>query len=137
MFAWVASKLTGIPAELGGHQNNLMIEAVSIWQCLYRLNPRYLLMVKEEIDALLEDGFIYPVHNSKWVSPIVVIHKKAGPEEKVKIRVCQDFQKLNATTQKDYFPLPYTDIIMDQVLETSVIDFWIDSPGIIKSSFGW
>jgi hypothetical protein len=29
-------------------------------------------MVKEEIDRLLEAGFIYPVNNSEWVSPIVV-----------------------------------------------------------------
>ena len=27
-------------------------------------------MVKEDIDRLLEAGFIYPVVNSEWVSPI-------------------------------------------------------------------
>jgi hypothetical protein len=72
-------------------------------------------MVKEEIDWLLEAGFIYPVNNSEWVSPIVVVPKKVGADGKVKIRVCQDFQKLNSTTKKDYFPLPFTDIILDHV----------------------
>jgi hypothetical protein len=62
-------------------------------------------MVKEETDRLLEAGFIYPVNNSEWVSPIVV----------VKIRVCQDFRKLKSATKKDYFPLPFTDIILDHV----------------------
>ena len=33
----------------------------------------------------------------------------------MKIRVCQDFRKLNAATKKDYFPLPFTDIILDHV----------------------
>ena len=72
-------------------------------------------MVKEEIDRLLEAGFIYPVSNSEWVSPIVVVPKKVGADGKVKIRVCQDFRKLNAATKKDYFPLPFTDIILDHV----------------------
>ena len=30
-------------------------------------------MVKDDIDRLLEAGFIYPVVNSEWVSPIVVV----------------------------------------------------------------
>ena len=70
-------------------------------------------MVKEDIDRLLEAGFIYLVVNSKWVSPIVVVLKKAGANGKLKIRVCQDFRKLNASTKKDYFPIPFTDIILD------------------------
>jgi hypothetical protein len=72
-------------------------------------------MVKEEIDSLLKAGFIYPVCNSEWVSSIVVVPKKVGADGKVKIRVCQDFRKLNAVTKKDYFPLPFTDIILDHV----------------------
>jgi hypothetical protein len=56
-------------------------------------------MVKEEIDKLLECGFIYLVPYSEWVSPIVVVPKKNG-----KLRICVDFRKLNFVTQKDYFP---------------------------------
>ena len=74
-------------------------------------------MVKEEIDSLLKARFIYPVCNSEWVSPIVVVPKKVGADGKVKIRVCQDFRKLNAATKKDYFPLPFKDIILDHVLK--------------------
>ena len=72
-------------------------------------------MVKENIDQLLEAGFIYPVVNSEWVSPIVVVPKKVGVDGKTKIRVCQDFRKLNASTKKDYFPIPFTNIILDHV----------------------
>ena len=72
-------------------------------------------MVKEDIDRLLEAGFIYPVVNSEWISPIVVVPKKVGADGKVKIRVCQDFRKLNASTKKDYFPILFTDIILDHV----------------------
>ena len=77
----------------------------------------------EEIDRLLEAGFIYQVNNSKWVSPIVVVLKKVGADGKVKIWMCQDFQKLNAATKKDYFPLPFTDIILDYVSRQECYSF--------------
>ena len=115
VFAWSPSDLTGISPKLDEHQIDLINEATPVRQRQYMLNPRYSLMVKEEIDQLLEAGFIYPVNNSEWVSPIVVVPKKVGADGKVKIRVCQDFRKLNATTKKDYFPLPFTDIILDHV----------------------
>ena len=115
VFAWEPSDLKGIPPHLGEHRIDLTEGSTPVRQRQYRLNPKYSLMVKEEIDRLLEAGFIYPVHNSEWVSPIVVVPKKVGADGKVKIRVCQDFRKLNAATKKDYFPLPFTDIILDHV----------------------
>ena len=80
-------------------------------------------MVKEEIDRLLKAGFIYPVNNSEWLSPIVVAPKKVGVDGKVKIRVCQDFRKLNAAFKKDYFPLPFTDMILDHVFGQECYSF--------------
>ena len=115
VFAWSPSDLTGISPKLGEHRIDLVEGAVLVRQRQYRLNPRYSLMVKEDIDRLLEAGFIYPVVNSELVSPIVVVPKKVGVDGKVKIRVCQDFKKLNASTKKDYFPIPFTDIILDHV----------------------
>ena len=115
VFASSPSDLTGILPRLGEHKIDLVEGAVPVRQRQYRLNPRYLLMVKEDINRLLEAGFIYSVVNSEWVSPIVVVPKKIGADGKVKIRVCQDFRKLNASTKKDYFPIPFTDIILDHV----------------------
>ena len=112
VFAWSPSDLTGISPKLGEHN----IEGVvPVRQRQYRLNPTYLLMVKEDIDWLLEAGFIYPIVNSEWVSTIVVVPKKVGADGKVKIRVCQDLRKLNASTKKDYFPMPFTNINLDHV----------------------
>jgi hypothetical protein len=68
------------------------------------------LLVKEEIEKLLEIGFIYPIPYSEWISPIVIVPKKNG-----KIRICQDFRKLNNAIKKDYFPLPFTNAILDAV----------------------
>ena len=35
-------------------------------------------VVKKEVMKLLEAGIIYPISNSKWVSPVQVVPKKSG-----------------------------------------------------------
>ena len=97
VFTWTPLDLQGIPPDLGEHHIDLIDGVVPVRQWQYRLNPKYSLMVKEEIDSLLEVGVTYPVNNSEWVSPVVVVLKKIGADKKLKIRVCQDFRKLNAT----------------------------------------
>ncbi|MCO5606535.1 hypothetical protein L7F22_060723 [Adiantum nelumboides] len=63
-----------------------------------------------EVRKLLNAGFIYPVEDSEWVSPIVVTPKKNG-----KWRVCVDYKPLNAATKRDHFPLPFKDKILNEV----------------------
>ena len=43
-----------------------------------RLNPPVMEVVKKEILKLLDVGVIYPISDSKWVSPIQVVPKKSG-----------------------------------------------------------
>ncbi|XP_073394981.1 uncharacterized protein [Physcomitrium patens] len=106
VFAWTYNDLRGIPAEIAEHRIVLEETARPIRQRQHRLNSKYSLLVKEELDKLLRVGFIYEVPYSEWVSPIVMVPKKNG-----KIRIYQDYRKLNAVTKKDYFPLPFTDIM--------------------------
>ena len=123
VFPWTPSDLRGIPPDLVKHHIDLIEGVVPVRQRQYRLNPKYSLMVKEEIDRLLEAGFIYPVNNSEWVLPIEVIPKKVGADKKVKIRVCHDFRKLNVAMKKDYFLLPFIDIILDHISEQEYYSF--------------
>ena len=108
--AWTYKDLKGIPREVCQHHIILEPNTKPVRHRQYRMNPKYSLMVKEEIDKLLECGFIYPVPYSEWVSPIVFVPKKNG-----KVRIYQDFRELNSATRKDYFPLPFTDAILDGV----------------------
>jgi hypothetical protein len=110
VFAWTYKDLKGVPPEICQHQIVLESNAKPVRQRQYRMNPKYSLMVKEEIDKLLECGFIYLVPYSEWVSPIIVV-----PKKNEKLRICVNFRKLNFVTQKDYFPLPFTDAILDGV----------------------
>ena len=66
-------------------------------------------IVKQELQKLLTAGFIYPISDSKWVSPLVVVPKKVTR----KWRICVDFRELNKATLKDYFPLPFIDQVLD------------------------
>ena len=82
--------------------------------------------MKKEVLKLLQARIIYPVPHSDWVSPIQVVPKKGGmtvvennkndliPQHTIMgWRMCIDYQKLNATTKKDHFPLPFIDEILE------------------------
>ena len=85
-------------------------------------------VVKKEVLKLLDVGVIYPIADSKWVSPTQVVPKKFGVnvvanEHNELIptrvttgwRVCMDYRKLNAGTRKDHFPLPFVDQMLERV----------------------
>ena len=93
-----------------------------------RLNPQMMEVVKKEIIKLLDCGVIYPISDSRWVSPVQVVPKKSGVtvvknEENELVptriqtgwRVCIDYRKLNATTRKDHFPLPFIDQMLKRL----------------------
>jgi hypothetical protein len=58
-----------------------------------RWNPKYTIMVKEELDKLLEAGFIRLVETTEWVSLVVLALKKNG-----KLRVYALVEKLHFLT---------------------------------------
>ena len=72
------------------------------------MNPNLRDIVKEEIQKFLKAGFIYPISDNEWVSPLVIVPKKNG-----KWRVCVDYRELSKATQKDHFPLPFIDQVLD------------------------
>jgi hypothetical protein len=93
-----------------------------------RLNPAMQEVVKAEVIKLLDVGIIYPIFDSKWVSPIHVVPKRDGlmvVENKdgefvpthiqLGWRVCINYRKLNAATRKDHFPLPFIDQMVERL----------------------
>ena len=79
-------------------------------------------VVRKEVSKLLDAGIIYAIFDSKFVSPTHVVPKKGGitvvendHNELIPTRIVTawrmviDFQKLNALTRKDHFPLPFID----------------------------
>ena len=65
-------------------------------------------VIKAAVKKLIEPGFIREEQHPDWVTNIITVLKKNG-----KIRVCIEFRDLNSACPKDDFPLPITDIIID------------------------
>jgi hypothetical protein len=74
------------------------------------MNPNYALRVEEDLDKLLDVGFIYLIQTTQWLSPLIIMPKKNG-----KLHICVDYQELNAQTKKDPFPLPFLDSVLDSM----------------------
>ena len=87
-------------------------------------------VVKKEIMKMLDAGIIYPISDSKWVSPVHVVPKKGGltvvENEKGELvptrtttswRMCIDYRKLNTATRKDHCPLPFIDQVLERLAQ--------------------
>ena len=106
VFAWSYHDLKGIPPKMAEHRIPLIPGSRPIRQKERRMNPQLPLLVKAKLEQLLEAGFILLVEITDWVSPVVLVRKKNG-----KLRVCVNYRKLNACTQKDHFPLPFISLL--------------------------
>jgi len=93
-----------------------------------RLNLTMQEVVRGEVIKLLDAGIIYPIFDSKWLSLIHVVPKRAGVTvvqnkegELVPTRVqsgwrvCINYRKLDTATRKDHFPLPFIDQMVERL----------------------
>ena len=82
------------------------------------MKPDILLKIKEEVQKLLDAGFIEVAKYPEWVANVVPVPKKDG-----KIRVCVDYRDLNKASPKDNFPLPHIDVLVDNAAGYSIFSF--------------
>ena len=99
-FAWDYPDMKGIDPQLCTHHIYIEKDARPIRQPQRRLNPHLKDVVKVELQKLLYVNFIYPISNSKWVSPLVVAPKNNG-----KWRICVDYRELNKATKKNHYSI--------------------------------
>lgn len=112
-----------------------------------RLNPIMKEVVKKEIMKWLDDGILYPISDSSWVSLVQCVPKKGGmivvantlnelisTRIVTRWRVCIDYRKLNNATTKDHFLVPFIDQMLDQLVGKEYFASLMGSPSIIKLS---
>jgi hypothetical protein len=58
------------------------------------------------------------VEETTWLSSIVVVQKKNG-----KLNICVNFKKLNATTKKYFFPLPFRNEVLNTMVGCETYSF--------------
>nr|GEZ21486.1 reverse transcriptase domain-containing protein [Tanacetum cinerariifolium] len=121
-------KLPGIDPEFCTHKILMEEDFEPAVQHQRRVNLKIHDVIKQEVIKLLEAGLIYPISDSPWVSPVHCVPKKGGftvveNEDNELIptrlvmgwRVCIDYRKLNEVTQKDHFPLPFMDHMLERL----------------------
>ena len=94
-------------------------------------------VVRNEVLKWLNAGFIYAISDNSWVSPVHVVPKKGGftviRNEKNELiptrtvtgwRLCIDYEKLNTTTRKDHYPLPFIDQMLDRLVRHPYLCFF-------------
>jgi hypothetical protein len=102
-------------------------------------------VVKKEVIKLLDARIIYSVPHSKWVSPVHCVPKKGGltvvKNEKNELipqrtmtrwQMCIDYRKLNKTTKKDHFPLPFIDEMLERLANHAYFCFLDGYSGIMQ-----
>jgi hypothetical protein len=125
---WTIVDIKGISPLVVMHKIHLKENAKPSKEAQRRLNPAMQKVVRAEIIKLLDARIIYPIFDSKWVSLIHVVPKRARlmvvknkDDELVPTciqsgwRVCIDYRKLNVATRKDHFPLPFIDQMVEHL----------------------
>ena len=79
-------------------------------QAARHFNPVMYDRIKEEINRLLDAGFIRSCRYAEWISNIVPVETKNSG----KIRVCIDFRDLNKATRKDEYPMSIADMLINE-----------------------
>nr|GEY00347.1 DNA/RNA polymerases superfamily protein [Tanacetum cinerariifolium] len=80
-----------------------------ISKALYRMTPIELKELKEQLQGLLDLGFIRPIV-SLWGAPVLFVKKKDGS-----MRLCIDYRDLKRVTIRNRYPLPRIDDLFDQL----------------------
>ena len=74
----------------------------------HRMEPAELKELKEQLNSLLDMGFIRP-NVSPWGAPVLFVTKKDGS-----LRMCINYHQLNKVPIKNKYPLPKIDDLFYQ-----------------------
>jgi len=69
IFTWTYKDLKGIPLKLTQHKIKLDTTIPLPHQARYKLNPNYVIIVKQNIEKLLTNEFIQYIEEATWTTP--------------------------------------------------------------------
>jgi hypothetical protein len=103
-------ELPGMPPD---REIEFVIELVRgtapIFKRPYRMSTNQLAKLKEQLQELLDKGYIHP-SPSPWGAPIIFVPQKDGT-----LRMCVDYHSINEVTVKNMYPLSRIDDLFDQL----------------------
>ena len=110
--------MPGLDPNMAVHKLSISKEKHPTKQAQRHYRPELVVQIKDEIDKLINAGFIREVYYPKWLANIVPVKKKNG-----QVRICVDFRDLNEACPKDKFPLPITELLIDATTGFGALSF--------------
>jgi len=86
-----------------------------------KFNEERCQVIREETQKLLSVGHIIEIQYMEWLANVVPVKKANG-----KWRMCVDFTDLNKACQKDSYPLPSIDALVDSASGCKMLSFLDD-----------
>ncbi|GJV28606.1 putative reverse transcriptase domain-containing protein [Tanacetum coccineum] len=98
-----------LPPRQVEFQIELVLGVAPVARAPYRLAPSEMQELSNQLQELMDKGFIRP-SSSPWGAPVLFVKKKNES-----FRMCIDYRELNKLTVKNRYPLPKIDDLFDQL----------------------
>lgn len=118
VFAWSHKDMFVINLEIIEHRLCICPRAKKIWWWWRSFSREKYATKVEEVEHLLEVGFIHEVPYLDWVSNFVLVKNMKG-----KYQMCVYFTDLSKARPKNNFPLPWIDQIVDSMAGHCMLSF--------------
>lgn len=114
-FAVLFSEPEGLPPKRKfDHAIPLLSGAQPFRLRSYRYTPKQKNEIEMQITEMLQNGIIQH-SSSPFASPVLLVKKKDG-----EWRLCADYRRLNAYTQKNKYPMPIIKELMEELFGATV-----------------
>jgi len=108
VFAWNYENMPELDPQVAMHHLNIKPDTKPVKQQQHQICPNIMEAIEAELHKLIVCGFIREEQHLDWVTNIITILKKNR-----KIWFSIHYRDLNAACPKDEFPLPITDVMID------------------------
>jgi len=110
--------MPGVPRKVIEHQLTVRLDARPVQQKIRRQAQARQDFIRDQVQKVLNAGFIREVLHPEWLANSVIVTKANG-----KLHMCVDCTDLNKACPKDPFPLPHVDQVVDSMAGCDLLCF--------------
>ena len=116
VFAWTYDDLKTFNPQVMQHIIPIKQESKPFQQKLRKYHLSLEPTIKKELNKLLAARIIFPIQHTQWVANLVPVRNK-----KRDIRLYVDFRNLNKSSEKDNYPVPPMEQIIQKVSRSEML----------------
>jgi len=111
-------EIPGLDAKVAVHNLAIRKGVLPKKQPQQRFYHQLIPEIEQEVNKLIDAGFIHEVKYPTWIANIVPVRNKNS-----QLRICVDFRDLNDACPKDDFPLLVTELMIDTATGHEALSF--------------